>query len=108
MGDQFVKELGADQSPRTGHGFSEQVIFNAAQHGTHLALHIGTGRAKDKVDRDLLQTKLGEVIVKRGARAILHNAAQGVHLHIFPGLGMLAPHQGQLAVHHRHQRIGGV
>ena len=93
---------------RPDHAFAEEVVLDGAQGLAHLALNIGACRAEDEVHRDLREAEFGEVVVERGARAILHDAAQRVHLHVFAGLGVLAPHQLQLAVHHLDQRIGGI
>jgi hypothetical protein len=101
-------KLGADQRMGGGHGLAQQVVLDRAQRGADLALDVGAGGAEDEVDRDLREPEFGEVVVERGARAILHDAAQRVHLHVFAGLGMLAAHQRELAVHHLDQRIGRV
>ena len=91
-------------TPRT----DSAAVLHGAQDLADLALHIGARRAEDEVHRDLREAKLGEVIVERGPSTVLHDAAQGVHLHVFAGLGVLAAHQRQLAVHHLDQRIGPV
>ena len=91
-------------TPRT----DSAAVLHGAQDLADLALHIGARGAEDEVDRDLREAKLGEVVVKRGAGTVLHDAAQGIHLHVFAGLGMFAAHQRQLAVHHLDQRIGRV
>ena len=108
MADQFVEEFGADERMRRGHRLAEKAILDPAQNGSDLALDVGARRAEDEVDRDLIETKFGEVIVERGPGAVLYDAAQRVHLHVLAGLGMLATHQCQLAVHHLDEGIGGI
>ena len=108
MADQLVEEFGTDQRMGGSHGLAQKVVLHCAQHIADLGLDIGSGRAEHEVDRDLLEAELGEVVVECGARTVFHDTAQGVHLHIFACLGVLAAHQCQLAVHHLNQRIGGV
>jgi len=108
MADQLVEELGADQRVRGGHGLAHQIVLDGAQGGADFPLDVGACGPKSKVDRDLIKAEFSEVVVKGGASAILHDAAQRIHLHVFAGLGVLATHERQLAVHHLDQRIGGI
>lgn len=68
----------------------------------------GPCSSQQEIHRDLRDAKLGEVVVEGGPGPVLHDAAERVHLHVFAGLGMLAPHQLQLAVHHFDQRVGTI
>ena len=108
MRDQLVEEFPADEGMHVRHAFAQQIVLNGAQHLAHLALHIGARGAEQEVHRDLRETELGEVVVERGPRAVFDDAAERVHLHVFAGLGMLAAHQLQLAVHHLDQRVGAI
>ncbi len=80
MADQLVEELRTDQGQHARHRLALQLGLDLAQHLAHLRLDVGGGGAEHEVDRLLRQTELAEVVIERGAGAVLDDAAQRVDL----------------------------